>query len=62
MAKRTPPPGNKPQTGLPHDREHEGGSAYDKEVQDYTNGVASPPTENVSAADRRKKRNASLPK
>jgi hypothetical protein len=62
MARRTLPPGRDSQPGLPHDPEREGGSAYGKEVQDYTNGVASPPTEKVSKADRRKKRNVSSPK
>jgi hypothetical protein len=53
-AKRTPPPGSKPQPSLPHDPEREGGQAYAKEVEDYTTGVASPPTERVDhEADRK---------
>ena len=55
MAKRTPPPDYEPQPSLPHDPEREGGQAYAKEVEDYTSGVARPPTEQVGdEADRRK--------
>jgi hypothetical protein len=45
-AKRTPPPDDEPQPGLPHDPKLEG-QAYGKEVEDYTNGVASPPVEQL---------------
>jgi hypothetical protein len=60
--KRTRPPGSKPQPGLPHDQKLEGGQAYGKEVEDYTNGVASPPTEQVGQeADRQSKKSVSSP-
>jgi hypothetical protein len=55
-ATRTPPPGSKPQPSLPHDPERKGGQAYSKEVEDYTSGVASPPTEPVGQDADRKQR------
>jgi len=45
-AKRTPPPDQEPQLGLPHAPKLDG-QAYGKEVEDYTSGVASPPAEQV---------------
>jgi hypothetical protein len=48
MAKRTPPPASKPQPSLPHDHNREGGQPYAKEVEDYKQGVASPPEEQVA--------------
>jgi hypothetical protein len=44
-AKRTPPPRDAPQLGLPHDDNREGRQPYGKEVDDYQSGVASPPDE-----------------
>jgi hypothetical protein len=45
MATRTPPPGSEPQPSLPHDNNREGGQPYAKEVEDYKQGVAKPPTD-----------------
>ena len=45
MAKRTPPPGARPQPSLPHDHDREGAQPYAKELEDYGQGVATPPKE-----------------
>jgi hypothetical protein len=43
MAKRTPPPGTRPQPSLPHDHNRAGSQPYAKEVEDYGQGVANRP-------------------
>jgi hypothetical protein len=45
MAKRTPPPGAKPQPSLPHENDREDRQPYAREVEDYKHSVANPPEE-----------------
>ena len=44
-AKRAPHRAQSPQPSLPHDHDREGGQPYAKEVEDYKEGVATPPEE-----------------
>ena len=45
MPKGTPPAGARPQPNLPRDHDRERGQPYATEVEDYSHGVAPPPTE-----------------